>query len=73
MSGSSKQCHFVTIRDDDMCELPPEHFFADLELVSGVGVDINIETTRIVIDDSGEDECGKLKHTLFNRNRATTL
>ena len=59
MRGSLRECHFVIVLDDDLCELPPEHFFADLALVSGRRVDINIDTTRIVIDDSGEEECGK--------------
>ena len=60
MRGSLRECHFVTIFDDDFCELlPPEHFFSDLALVSGGRVDINIPTTRIVIDDSDEEECGK--------------
>ena len=54
-------CHFVVILDDELCELlPPEDFFADLALVSdSPHIDINIPTTRIIIDDSREGECGK--------------
>ena len=59
MRGSLRECHFVTVLDDDFCEVPPEDFFADLALVSGRRVDINIPTTQIIIDDSGEEECGK--------------
>ena len=76
MIGSLRECHFITVLDDDMCVLPLEHFFADLALVSGRRGDINFDTAQIFIDDSGEEECGKLKHTLLSRNGmeiATTL
>ena len=60
MRGSSRQCHSVIILDDDLCEVPLENFFADLAYVSGRQViEINTPTTQIVIDVSGEPECGK--------------
>ena len=59
MRGSLRQCYFVNILNDIMCEVPPENFFADLALVSGRMVSINPPTTQIFIDDSGEPECGK--------------
>ena len=58
--GSTSQCHSVTILNDDNCELPPKDFFADLAYVSGRQIiNINIPTTRVIIDDSNEPECGK--------------
>ena len=58
--GSMLECHNVSILQDDDCEQPPEDFFADLAYVSGIQpIDINIPTTQVIIDDSGELECGK--------------
>ena len=58
--GSTRECHTVSILQDDDCEQPPENFFADLELESGTQpININISTTRVIIDDSGELECSK--------------
>ena len=60
MLGSSRQCHSVTILDDDSCEVAPEDFFAELAYVSGYRVNqIIVPTTRIVINVSDEPECGK--------------
>ena len=66
--GSTRECHTVSILQDDDCEQPLEDFFADLAYVSGIQpININISTTRVIIDDSGEPECGKynsMNHTL---------
>ena len=71
--GSTSECHSVTILKDDNCELPLEDFFADLAYVSGRQIiNINIPTTRVIIDDSNEPECGKYilhaYYTLFSRH-----
>ena len=58
--GSMRKCHNVSILQDDDCEQPPEDFFADLAYVSGIQpVNITIPTTEVIIDVSGEQECGK--------------
>ena len=58
--GSTQECHNVSILQDERCEQPPENFFADLAYASGIQpININISTTRVIIDDSGELECSK--------------
>ena len=57
--GSVRECHDVTILQDDKCEPIPENFLADLVLVSGPIIMINPDLTRVDIDDSLEDECGE--------------
>ena len=58
--GSTRECHTVSILQDDNCEQPPENFFADLAYASGMQpININIPTTRVIIDDSKKLECGK--------------
>ena len=58
--GSMRECHTVSLLQDDECEQPQEVFFADLEYVSGIQpIDINISTTEVSIHDFGEPECGK--------------
>ena len=63
--GSDRECHDVTIIRDDECEPIPENFFADLALVSGSDVMIDPGLTRVDIDDSLEDECGKRVWKLY--------
>ena len=59
-SGTTSECHSATILNDDNCELSLEDFFADLAYVSGHPIiNINIPTTRVIIEDSNEPECGK--------------
>ena len=58
--GDTRQCHRVDILQDGDCEMPAENFFADLAYVSGIlPITIDPVTTQVVIDDSGEQECGK--------------
>ena len=63
--GSDRQCHDVTIIQDDECEPIPENFFVDLALVSGSDVIVDPGLTRVDIDDSLEDECGKRVWKLY--------
>ena len=58
--GSMRQCHTVTIIPDEVCELTPEEFFADLVLVSGSPIiNINSSITQIIIDDTDETDCSE--------------
>ena len=62
--GSMRECHTVSLLQDDECEQPPEDFFADLAYVSGIQpINIPIPTTQVSIHDFGEPECGKCKST----------
>ena len=62
--GSIRECHTVDILLDDVCEEPPENFFADLAYVSGIPtINIITPTTEVIIDDTAEEECGKWKHS----------
>ena len=64
--GSMRECHNVSILQDEECELPLEDFFADLAFVSGIQpINISIPTSEVIIDVSGELECSKcsLTHT----------
>ena len=75
MRGSSRQCHLVTILDNDLCRLPQENFFADLVGVNGHRhITINIPTTQIVVDNSDDRnqlECGE--YDCIHIELATTL
>ena len=58
--GSMRQCHTVTIIPDEVCELTPEEFFADLVLASGSPIiNINSSVTQIIIDDTDETDCSE--------------
>ena len=65
MRGSLRECHFVTVLDDDLCKLPQEYFFAELaesDLNDHRLIEINIPTTQLQIDNSdgsAQLECGK--------------
>ena len=63
MRGSSRECHLVTVLNDDLCKLAQENFFADLMNVNSHQlIKINISTTQIVVDNSDDNiqlECGK--------------
>lgn len=65
-------CHNITIIPDDECEDPPEEFVSNLAL-GAVGVQpISLTNTpaTIVIEDSSEQECGKIL-TLFVNTRGS--
>ena len=56
--GSTRHCHTVRILQNNDCQQPPRSIFAELPYVSGIQpIDINIPTTQIIINDSGEPEC----------------
>ena len=61
--GDSRICHTIDIIQDNVCEHPdPEDFFANLAYVSGIqNINIVQDSTRVLIDDSGEPECGESK------------
>ena len=57
--GTMRACHTVIILQDSDCKQPPENFFSDLSLVSGVGdILMRLETVEVFIDDALEPECG---------------
>ena len=54
--GDTKQCHEVTIIDDNICERPEEeHFFSTLSQVAGTLVVVDPEQTRVIIDENSAD------------------
>ena len=61
--GDTRQCHEVTIIDNDICERPEEeHFFSTLSLLAGTQVVVDPEQTRVIIDDSAD--CRKFETAL---------
>ena len=61
--GDTRQCHDVTIIDNNICERPElEHFFSTLSLVAGTQVVVDPEQTRVIIDDSAD--CRKFETVL---------
>ena len=56
---SNRECHDVTLIQDDECEPIPENFFADLSLVTGSNVIVDPALIRVDSDDSLEDEWGE--------------
>ena len=60
-TGDTNQTHTIIIRQDDICEDDPnEFFFSNIQLDSGLPI-INVirPQATVIIDDSGEIECGK--------------
>ena len=57
--GSNRMCFNVIIADDDICEVPPENFLSQLEIVTGDSIEIGFIFTEVVIIDELEPECGK--------------
>ena len=58
-TGDERQCHTITIVDDDDCEQPAENFFSDLRLYSGQQfITIYPARAQVIIDDDNEPECG---------------
>ena len=56
--GDTRQCHEVTIIDDNICERPEMEFFlSTLSLVAGTQVVVDPEGTRVIIDENSAD-CG---------------
>ena len=59
--GKVHVCHNVSIIDDTICE-PDENFSYLLEYISGqLPINLDQPATNIIIDDTAEPECGKLK------------
>ena len=60
--GEIRVCHNVSIINDAICE-PDENFSFLLEYVSSGELPINLDqpSTDVIIDDTVEPECGKLK------------
>ena len=60
--GENRVCHDVEIIDDDDCETPFKDFFSNLEYYSGdMPIIITRMRTRVIINDTAEPECGKLR------------
>ena len=54
--GDTRQCHEVTIIDDNICERPEmEFFFSTLSLLAGTHVVMDPEETRVIIDENSAD------------------
>ena len=62
-AGDIIQIHTILINDDNNCEKDPnENLFSNITLNSGVpDILVTIPRTTIIIDDTAEPECGKLK------------
>ena len=70
--GESRVCHTVSIRQDDECEVDHiEDFISTLEYGSGaMPIIVARNRTKIEIDDSNEQECGKYTaEPLINLNK----
>jgi hypothetical protein len=67
--GASVECHYYSIKDDNMCELgiPQQGFQISLAIIATGKIPIRIDLKRsfasIVIDDTSEMECCKLVYT----------
>lgn len=57
--GDDRMCFDVTIVDDSICEVPPENFLSQLEIVTGDSIEITFGFTEVVIVDELDSECGK--------------
>ena len=54
--GDTRQCHEVTIIDNNICERPEMEFFlSTLSLVAGTQVVVDPEETRVIIDENSAD------------------
>ena len=62
-AGDVTQMYTILINDDDSCEkVPNENFFSNTILNRGIpDILLTIPRTTIIIDDTAEPECGKLK------------
>ena len=59
--GDIRVCHNVSIINDTICE-SDENFPFLLEYVSGeLPINLDQPVTDVIIDDTAEPECGKLK------------
>ena len=56
--GEQRECHEITIINDEFCELTAEDFFADLTLGTGDLIIIDPDVTQIVINEQ-ESDCSK--------------
>ena len=62
--GQERECHEVDIIDDEICE-PLEDFFSDLIFGGGIQpISIEPSQTRVVIDDTDQEECGERCYNL---------
>ena len=62
-AGDITQMHTILINDGDECEkVPNEIFFSNTILNSGIpDILVTIPRATIIINDTAEPECGKLK------------
>ena len=51
-------CHDIQINDDDDCEIT-EDFFSKLDYIAEDSIILTRNTTRIIINDTTDPECGK--------------
>ena len=68
--GVNKQCHNITIHDDDICEWKNgtnEYFTSYLAVTSGSDINVIQEQIRTYIDDSNEIECSTLSLALTTK------
>ena len=72
--GETRQCHDITINQDEICEEPAENLFSNLQIVSGVQpITLINDVAEITIDDSTERECSKQANSSMYLNLALSL
>ena len=58
--GETRQCHDITINQDEICEEPGENLFSNLQIESRLQpITLINDVAEITIDDSTERECSK--------------